>query len=160
MLYTNPDNAFLFPSEEAMEEARKNHNDGKPLIQVNLLSYHKNAKYEDENLNTISGEEAYKKYAKVAMKAVTKVGGRFLWYSKVRLTMIGPDLHEWDDVGIVMYPNLDKFVEMANLDWYKASLHHREAGLRDTRLITCYDMPRSIRFQIWLARWFGKFLFR
>jgi pyruvate-formate lyase-activating enzyme len=72
MLYTNPDNAFLFPSEEAMEEARKNHNDGKPLIQVNLLSYHKTAKYEDESLNTISGEEAYKKYAKVAMKAVTK----------------------------------------------------------------------------------------
>ena len=53
MLYTNPDNAFLFPSEEAMEEARKNHNDGKPLIQVNLLSYHKTAKYEDESLNII-----------------------------------------------------------------------------------------------------------
>ena len=39
MLYKNPDNAFLFPNEEVMEEARKNHNDGKPLIQINLLSY-------------------------------------------------------------------------------------------------------------------------
>ena len=160
MLEINPDNAFLFPSEEAIEEARKNHNDGKPIIQVNLLSYHKTAKYEDTSLNTISGEEAYKKYAKVAIKAVTKVGGRFLWYSKVRLTMVGPNLHEWDDVGIVMYPNLDKFIEMVNFDWYKEAIHHREAGLRDTRLITCYDMPRSIRLQLWFARWFGKFLFR
>ena len=72
MLEINPDNAFLFPSEEAIEEARKNHNDGKPIIQVNLLSYRKTAKYEDKDLNTISGEEAYNKYAKIAIKAVTK----------------------------------------------------------------------------------------
>ena len=74
--------------------------------------------------------------------------------------MVGPDLHAWDDVGIVMYPNLDKFIEMVNFDWYKEAIHHREAGLRDTRLITCYNMPRSIRLQLWFARWFGKFLFR
>ena len=53
MLEINPDNAFLFPSEEAIEDARKNHNDGKPIIQVNLLSYRKTAKYEDKDLNTI-----------------------------------------------------------------------------------------------------------
>ena len=160
MLEINPNNSFLFPSKEAIEEARKNHNDGKPIIQVNLLSYRKTAKYEDESLNIISGEEAYKKYAEVAIKAVNKVGGRFLWYSKVRLTMVGRDIDQWDDVGIVMYPNLDKFVEMIDFDWYKQAIYHREAGLRDTRLITCYDMPRSMRFQLWLARWFGKIIFR
>jgi len=75
MLEINPDNSFLLPSKEAIQEARKKHNDGKPIIQVNLLSYRKTAKYEDKSLNTISGEEAYKKYAEVAIKAVTKVGG-------------------------------------------------------------------------------------
>ena len=160
MLEINSENAFLFPSKEAIEEARKNHNDGKPIIQINLLSYRKTAKYEDGNLNTISGEEAYKKYAKVAIKAVSKVGGRLLWYSKVRLTMVGPDINQWDDVGIVTYPNLDKFIEMIDFDWYKEAIYHREAGLRDTRLITCYDMPRSMRFQFWLAKWFGKIIFR
>ena len=54
MLEINPDNSFLFPSKEAIEEAKKNHNDGKPIIQVNLLSYRKTAKYEDKNLNNIS----------------------------------------------------------------------------------------------------------
>ena len=93
MLEINPDNSFLFPSKEAIEEAKKNHNDGKPIIQVNLLSYRKTAKYEDKNLNNISGEEAYKKYAEVAIKAVTKVGGKFLWYSKVRLTMVQKQLY-------------------------------------------------------------------
>tara|TARA_B100001175_G_C19320110_1_gene547317 strand:- start:605 stop:829 length:225 start_codon:yes stop_codon:yes gene_type:complete len=74
--------------------------------------------------------------------------------------MVGRDIDQWDDVGIVMYPNLDKFVEMIDFDWYKQAIYHREAGLRDTRLITCYDMPRSMRFQLWLARWFGKIIFR
>jgi len=74
--------------------------------------------------------------------------------------MFGPDIDQWDEVGIVMYPNLDKFVEMTKFDWYTKAIHHREAGLRDTRLITCYDMPKSIRFQLWIAKWFGKIIFR
>ena len=88
-------NSFLLPKNEVIEEAMKNHNDGQSIIQINLLSYRKIAKYEDESLNTISGEEAYKKYSKVAIKAVNKVGGRFLWYSKVRLTMVGPVIDQW-----------------------------------------------------------------
>jgi len=160
MLEINSKNSFLYPNIEAIEEAKTNHNDGKPIIQVNLLSYHETAKYKDERLNTISGKEAYNKYSEVAIKAVTKVGGKFIWFSKVRLTMIGSDKDQWDDIGIVMYPNLDKFVEMIDFDWYKKAIYHREAGLKDTRLITCHDMPRTLRFQFWLVKWFGKIIFR
>ena len=53
--------------------------------------------------------------------------------------MIGPDKNKWDEVGIVWYPNMKKFLEMTEIDWYKSSFVHREAALNDTRLITCYD---------------------
>ena len=148
MLEINSNNSFLLPNNDAIEDAMKNHNDGQSIIQVNLLSYHEIAKYKDESLNTISGEEAYKKYSKVAIKAVNKVGGRF-YGIQVRLTMVGPVIDQWDDVGIVMYPNLEKFIEMIEYDWYR-KLYIIVKQVKNTRLITCYNMPRHIRFQFWL----------
>ena len=151
---------FIVPTEETIKYAKKNHDDGKPLVQINLFSYNKNAKYENVALNNISGRDAYKKYAEVATKAVAKVGGKVLWWSKIRLTMIGPDKNKWDEVGVVWYPNMKKFLEMTEIDWYKSSFVHREAALDDTRLITCYDMTLSMKIKLKIASWFGKILFR
>jgi len=151
---------FIVPTEETINYAKENHDDGKPLVQINLFSYNNNAKYNDVSLNDISGRDAYKKYADVATKAVNKVGGKILWWSKIRLTMIGPDKDKWDEVGIVWYPNMKKFLEMTEIDWYKSSFIHREAGLADTRLITCYDMSQSMRFRLWVLKWFGKIVLK
>ena len=113
---------FITPSKETIKYAKKNHDDGKPLVQINLFSYNENAKYENVALNNISGRDAYKKYAKVATKAVSKVGGKVLWWSKIRLTMIGPDKNKWDEVGIVWYPNMKKFLEMTEKVLHKERL--------------------------------------
>jgi len=151
---------FIIPTEKTIEYAKKNHDDGKPLVQINLFSYNKNAKYKDSTLNTISGRDAYKKYSDIATKAVMKVGGKVLWWSRIRLTMIGPDKDKWDEVGVVWYPNMKKFLEMTEIDWYKTSFIHREAALADTRLITCYDMSQSMKMKLRLASWFGRFFFK
>ena len=79
---------------------------------------------------------------------------------KIRLTMIGPDKNKWDEVGVVWYPNMKKFLEMTEIDWYKSSFIHREAALNDTRLITCYDMSLSMKVKLRIASWFGKILFK
>ena len=89
-----------------------------------------------------------------------KVGGKVLWWSRIRLTMIGPDKNKWDEVGVVWYPNMKKFLEMTEIDWYKTSFIHREAALADTRLITCYDMSQSMKIKLRLASWFGRFFFK
>ena len=151
---------FIVPTEETINYAKENHDDGKPLVQINLFSYNKNAKYKDSTLNTISGRDAYKKYSDIATKAVMKVGGKVLWWSRIRLTMIGPDKDKWDEVGVVWYPNMKKFLEMTEIDWYKTSFIHREAALADTRLITCYDMSQSMKIKLRLASWFGRFFFK
>ena len=151
---------FIIPTEQTIEYAKKNHDDGKPLVQINLFSYNKNAKYKDSTLNTISGRDAYKKYSDIATKAVMKVGGKVLWWSRIRLTMIGPDKNKWDEVGVVWYPNMKKFLEVTEIDWYKTSFIHREAALADTRLITCYDMSQSMKIKLRLASWFGRFFFK
>ncbi len=151
---------FIIPTEQTIEYAKKNHDDGKPLVQINLFSYNKNAKYKDSTLNTISGRDAYKKYSDIDTKAVMKVGGKVLWWSRIRLTMIGPDKDKWDEVGVVWYPNMKKFLEMTEIDWYKTSFIHREAALADTRLITCYDMSQSMKMKLRLASWFGRFFFK
>ena len=151
---------FIIPTKQTIKYAKENHDDENPIVQINLFSYNKNAKYKDITLNDISGRDAYKKYASIATKAVIEVGGKVLWWSKIRLTMIGPDKDKWDEVGVVWYPNMKKFLEMTEIDWYKSSFIHREAALADTRLITCYDMSRSMKMKLWLASWFGKIIFR
>jgi hypothetical protein len=89
---------FIIPTEQTIKYAKENHDDENPIVQINLFSYNKNAKYKDITLNDISGRDAYKKYANIATKAVIEVGGKVLWWSKIRLTMIGPDKDKWDEV--------------------------------------------------------------
>ena len=61
---------------------------------------------------------------------------------------------------IMIYPNMKKFLEMTEIDWYKSSFVHREAALNDTRLITCYDMSLTMKIKLKIFSWFGKIFFR
>ena len=48
---------FIIPTEQTIKYAKENHDDKNPIVQINLFSYYKNAKYKDITLNDISGRD-------------------------------------------------------------------------------------------------------
>ena len=64
MLEISSNNSFLLPNNKVIDEAMKNHNDGQSIIQINLLSYRKIAKYEDESLTLYQEKKLIKNIQK------------------------------------------------------------------------------------------------
>lgn len=64
-----------------------------------------------------------------------EVGGQVLWMGKARTTFIGPTDEAWDEVVLAWYPSRSAFLRMVRSPAYQAIVHHRTAGLGDSRLI-------------------------
>jgi uncharacterized protein (DUF1330 family) len=108
---------------------------GGPLQFVNFLAFHDVAQYKNSDDSTmVSGEEAYNRYGAVAIQHVTEGGGSLFALNTVEQTLIGAD-DEWQQIIIVQYPNVDVFINMLRSPSYHAALHHRNAGLKATKLI-------------------------
>lgn len=109
-----------------------------PLVMVNLLRFREQAAYPDGfEAEPCSGEQAYARYAEGALRAVGKVGGSPIWGDDVSQLVIGPEDEAWDQVILVRYPSMAKFIEMQRDPEYQAILPHRMAALEDSRLIRC-----------------------
>ncbi len=61
------------------------------------------------NLNRYRDREAYMRYGVVAAAVLERVGGRILWHTDARLTVIGDDSDRYDEVIAVWYPSLAAF---------------------------------------------------
>ena len=73
---------------------------------VNLLKFRKKASYEDGRETDLTGEEAYKIYAKdVSRIYLPKVGGKIIFSGRVSRLLIGEVEDLWDMVAIAEYPN-------------------------------------------------------
>lgn len=108
-----------------------------PLQFLNLLAYHPTARYPAGHPMAekgLTGAEAYALYGQVAIRHVTKRGGRLALYNDVVQGLIGDD-GGWDQVAIMEYPSVAAFVDMVRDSDYRASLVHRDAGLERTAVV-------------------------
>lgn len=109
-----------------------------PIRMINLLRFRDVADYGDapdpaeEGKST--GAEAYARYGAIAMAEVAAVGGRQFEAATAHMTVIGPEDEAWDLVAIIEYPSPAAFLEMIAKPSYRAGVHHRTAGLADTRI--------------------------
>ncbi len=106
-----------------------------PVIMLNLLAFAATATY-DPALGepARSGAEAYGVYSETAQRTIEAVGGRILTVASGHKALIGPP-DEWDAVVLVFYPSRQAFLDMIARPDYQAAVHHRTAGLSNTRLI-------------------------
>lgn len=95
---------------------------------LNLMKYHRVARYADGNAEQISGEAADDKYAPLGPLAAVGAQAAFLASVAEQLAG-GPD---WDRIGIVDYPTRAAFFEMQRRDDFKAQHEHKEAGMEFT----------------------------
>ena len=87
------------------------------------------------NLNRYSDRDAYLRYGAVAAAVLDRVGGRILWHSDAKLTVIGEQ--RYDEVIAVWYPSLAAFRALTTDPELLAARDHRLAGLEGAELICC-----------------------
>src|SRR5947209_4658767 len=85
-----------------------NSNNGDAVIMVNLLRFKDRA-----DIDGLSGEEAYGRYAVAAASHLERVGGRILLAAQAQQSVIGPEDSEWDLIALVEYPSRKAFLAMA-----------------------------------------------
>jgi uncharacterized protein (DUF1330 family) len=87
------------------------------------------------NLNRYRDRDAYMRYGVVAAAVLERVGGRILWHTDAKLTVIGEE--RYDEVIAVWYPSLAAFSALTTDPELLAVREHRLAGLERAALICC-----------------------
>lgn len=120
------------PSREQFSAMMKLPGDG-PVWMLNLVRFRKKAKYEDARAAT--GAEAYATYARESEPYFKKVGGKLVWSGAPELVVIGPEDERWDVCFVAEYPSAAAFGDMVKDEGYQAIVHHRQAAVKESRLI-------------------------
>jgi uncharacterized protein (DUF1330 family) len=89
------------------------------------------------NLNRYRDRDAYMRYGVVAAAVLERVGGRILWHTDARMTVIGDDADRYDEVIAVWYPSLAAFSALATDPEILEARQHRLDGLERAALICC-----------------------
>ncbi len=120
------------PTEQQFGKMMKMDDDG-PIHMLNLVRLNEKAKYEDGR--TATGAEAYRTYSKETAPIFSGVGGKIVWSGDPKLVVIGPGDEHWDVAFIAAYPSAAAFGNMVKDPAYQRIVFHRQAAVRDSRLI-------------------------
>lgn len=113
-----------------------------PFVMVNLLRFRPAAEYADGSDATLTGREAYDRYASVVRTLIERLGGRVVYSGAVTGLLLGEVEDLWDAVGLVEYPSLQAFQNMIRSPEMRAIEHHRAAGLAGQLNIRTRPQPR------------------
>lgn len=102
------------------------------------------AEYQDGRAAT--GAEAYAAYGRLSAPVLARVGGRIVWRGAMEQMLIGPGDEAWDLCFIAEYPTPEAFVTMIKDPEYREAMAHRQAGVRDSRLIRMAPLPPGAGF--------------
>jgi len=131
----------VMPSLAAMRRLLEHPEDIQPVM-VNYLGYRPAAHYPPGDREPGSGAAAYARYGSVALQTVYRTGGALMFYAKVEAVLrqadAGPTVGHWDDVAAMRYPEPKALLAMEQVEAYRDSLHHRDAGLERTVVIATY----------------------
>ncbi len=134
------------PETKQIEKAIATIPKGVPVVMLNLLNFKDKAYYPDhkighmpDNNQEISGRQAYAIYSEKALKHLSSVGGEVIWFGTAKASIIAPPGENWDQIFLVRYPSIDKFIEMITRKSYQEIVIHRTAALKDSRLIATIE---------------------
>jgi uncharacterized protein (DUF1330 family) len=120
------------PTKETFARFRENDRPG-PIHMLNLVRFRDEAAYPDGRKCT--GADAYAAYGRESHPVFARLGGRIVWRGDFELMLIGPREERWDEVFVAEYPSVAAFVEMIRDPIYREAVKHRQAAVRDSRLV-------------------------
>ena len=100
-----------------------------PLTVVNFFKFRKVADASLINNESMTGLEAFTKYAETSVPKVSKVGGRFLLRGGVEGSFIGSESPKWDVIAIGEYPRRECFIHLLEDTEYKIAFRYRQAAI-------------------------------
>lgn len=113
-------------------------------MMLNLIALHAQARYDDGRQAT--GAEAYASYGLESGPIFRRVGGEIIWRGDPEVTLIGPSDEHWDLAFIARYPTAGAFLEMVTDPAYRVAVKHRQAAVKDSRLVRMADLPAGEGF--------------
>ncbi len=125
----------IYPTSQQIETLMAGPAD-RPVVMLNLLRFKPRADSPDVGL---SGEEAYRRYARSMQAFVESKGGRFLWVGRVDSQVIGTGGEEFHMIGLVEYPSRQAFLAIATDPHVQEIGVHRTAGLESQWLIAATE---------------------
>jgi uncharacterized protein (DUF1330 family) len=124
---------------DVQRAALESSTDGGPIVALNLNRYRERAAYPPGTPDAaVSGREAYLRYGMVAFQAIAHVGGRILWATEGRETLIGCEHDRYDEVVAVWYPSRRAFASIEDFPGYRHAFElHRRAAVEHATLLVC-----------------------
>jgi len=101
----------------------------KPLTVVNFFKLRKKADTSLIHDKSMTGFEAFTKYAETSIPKVSEVGGRFILQGSVEGDLIGNNNPQWDIIAIGEYPRRECFIQLLEDDEYKNAFQYRQAAI-------------------------------
>jgi uncharacterized protein (DUF1330 family) len=120
------------PTKEAFAAFRADDRPG-PIHMLNLVRLRAHAAYPDGHEAT--GAEAYAAYGREGEPVFSRLGGLIVWRGRFEQMLIGPPEEWWDLCFIAQYPSVAAFVAMIRDPIYREAVKHRQAAVKDSRLI-------------------------
>lgn len=130
--------------EREQFEAFKSLPRDEPVMMLNLVQFRDRAAYDDNR--EASGAEAYAAYGRESEPVFRRVGGEIVWRGRPDNVLIGPADERWDLAFVARYPSAAAFLEMVTDPAYREAVKHRQAAVRDSRLIRCAFMQSGEGF--------------
>ena len=124
--------ATIDPTRDQFEYFKSLPRDTK-IMMLNLIRLNEQANYDDGREAT--GSQAYKTYGEHSQPIFDKVGGSIIWRGEPEAMLIGPNTEHWDVAFIAQYDNAGSFLAMVTDPAYQAIVFHRQAAVKDSRLI-------------------------
>ena len=123
---------YIDPTRDVFARFRDDNREG-PIHMLNLVRLNERAAYPDGRIAT--GAEAYAAYGRDSGPVFIRLGGKVVWQGSFELMLIGPAAERWDHCFIAEYPGVQAFVEMIRDPVYREAVKHRQAAVKDSRLI-------------------------
>lgn len=117
-----------------------------PINLFYLIRLNEKADYPDGREAT--GAEAYQTYVTAAGPIFRRVGAKVIWRGKPEHIMVGPDDEQWDIAIIAEFPSIAAFGEMVEDLAFQAAAFHRQAAVKDSRLIRMKQIDPEDEFGV------------
>ncbi|WP_395373888.1 DUF1330 domain-containing protein [Marinicella sp. W31] len=105
--------------------------DGKLDTPLTVVNFFKLRTVADRQLigESMSGNEAFAKYAETSVPKVSEVGGHFVLRGAVEADFIGDNLQHWDIIAIGQYPRRENFLQLLTDKDYHTAFKYRQAAV-------------------------------